>query len=81
MMTGGVAELNRVEEQGLSLCARLRSSPCLLHPHGRAGGTRLAGEGAPCCRHAALGTQLLRGGAPDPTFPAAIYQKLKITQE
>lgn len=42
---------------------------------------KLAGESAPCCRRAAAGTQLLRGGAPDPTLPAAIYQKLKITQE
>lgn len=39
-------------------------------------------EGAPCGGHAAAaGTQLLEGGAPDPTLTAAIYQKLKITLE
>lgn len=38
-------------------------------------------EGAPCGGHTTAGTQLLEGGAPDPTLPAAIYQKLKITLE
>lgn len=44
-------------------------------------GYQLAGEGAPCCGLGTVGTKLLEGGAPDPTLPAAIYQKLKITQE
>lgn len=64
-------------------CPGLWSSPFSTPAEGLGAGTghQLAEEDAPCCGHAAAGPRLLEGGAPDPTLPAAIYQKLKITQE
>lgn len=83
-----MAELKqRLKSKGLSkhACPSLRPSPYPLHCHRGAWGKRLGVPigrgGSPSNGHGAVGTQLLEGGAPDPTLPAAIYQKLKITQE